>query len=78
MNGHVVEELKTTFTRLLELDDFKLIHKTTLKEVEGWEIMLHTMIISEIEDYLTMIFKLIDLTLMPFIGNQLAIIESNL
>ena len=63
---------------MLEHENFELKNKTTADDVDGWESIMHMMIIGEIEKSFNIKFKLVDLMNMDNIGDLIKSIESNL
>ncbi|GAA4898834.1 acyl carrier protein [Flaviramulus aquimarinus] len=74
----MLADIKTSFVKILEHDNFELNETTTAKDVDGWESITHLLIINEVEKSFNIKFKLMDLMSMENVGDLMAIIEKEL
>ncbi len=74
----ILKKIEEALTTTLEHNNFELTEKTTAEDVDGWESVTHMMIISELENTLSIKFKLMDLMNMNNVGDLMRIIEKEL
>ncbi|GAL67046.1 acyl carrier protein [Jejuia pallidilutea] len=77
-NQDILNKVATSFSRVLEHNNFTLTESTTANDVDGWESITHMMIISDIEKSFNIKFKLMDLMNMDTVGDLIKAIDKEL
>ena len=70
------KKLTSIFRKVFNVDTLELSGELTANDVEGWDSLSHMILIAEIENDLSIRFKLKELNRMRNVGDMLDIIES--
>jgi acyl carrier protein len=74
----VIEKLGRIFRKIFDNDTIILSKETTATDVDNWNSLNHMILVSEIEKYFSIKFKLKELTKMHNVGDMVDIIISKL
>ncbi len=72
----IMKKLNKVFREVFDDDSLKITEKTTAKDVDGWDSLMHITLIAEIEDAFRMKFTMKEVTGMKNVGEMAAIIET--
>ena len=72
----IMKKLNKVFREVFDDDTLKITEKTTAKDVEGWDSLIHITLIGEIEDAFRVKFTMKEVTGMKNVGEMAAIIEA--
>lgn len=72
----IMKKLNKVFREVFDNDTLKITEKTTAKDVEGWDSLIHITLIGEIEDAFRVKFTMKEVTGMKNVGEMAAIIEA--
>ncbi len=74
----VKSELNQIFRTIFKNDELLINEEMTAKDVEGWDSLAHTELITAIEDHFQIKFKLKELTKMNNVGAMIKFIREKL
>jgi acyl carrier protein len=72
------EKLQLILSTILKIDKLTIDDFSSASDVEGWDSLNHMVIITEIEKYFNIRFKLKELNKLTNIGNLISLIELKL
>lgn len=72
----IMKKLNKVFREVFDDDTLKITEKTTAKDVEGWDSLIHITLIGEIEDAFRMKFTMKEVTGMKNVGEMASVIEA--
>jgi acyl carrier protein len=72
------EKLQFILSSVLKFDEFIVEDSLSATDVDGWDSLTHMVIITEIEKYFNIRFKLKELNKLTNIGNLISLIELKL
>jgi acyl carrier protein len=72
------EKLQFILSSVLKFDEFIIEDSLSATDVDGWDSLTHMVIITEIEKYFNIRFKLKELNKLTNIGNLISLIELKL
>lgn len=76
--NEIFEKLTIIFRKIFNDSTLNLTNELTANSVESWDSLTHMLLISEIENYFSIKFKLKDLNKMKNVGDMVEIIVSKL
>lgn len=71
----IMKKLNRVFREVFDDDTLKITEKTTAKDVDGWDSLMHITLIAEVEDAFKVKFTMKEVTGMQNVGEMAAIIE---
>ncbi len=74
----IVEKLKIIISSILKVDNLMMNDTISAKDVEGWDSLSHMVIITEVEKFFKIQFKLKELNRLTNMGNLISLIELKL
>jgi acyl carrier protein len=74
----IVEKLKIIISSILKVDNLMMNDTISAKDVEGWDSLSHMVIITEVEKFFKIQFKLKELNKLTNMGNLISLIELKL
>jgi acyl carrier protein len=72
------KKLQFILSSVLKFDEFIIEDSLSATDVDGWDSLTHMVIITEIEKYFNIRFKLKELNKLTNIGNLISLIELKL
>lgn len=72
----IMKKLNKVFREVFDDDTLKITEKTTSKDVDGWDSLMHITLIAEVEDAFRVKFAMKEVTGMKNVGEMAAIIEA--
>ena len=72
----IMKKLNKVFREVFDDDTLRITEKTTARDVEGWDSLVHITLIGEIEDSFRIKFTMKEVTGMKNVGEMAAIIEA--
>ena len=72
----IMKKLNKVFREVFDDDTLKITEKTTSKDVDGWDSLMHITLIAEVEDAFFVKFAMKEVTGMKNVGEMAAIIEA--
>lgn len=72
----IMKKLNKVFREVFDDDSLKITEKTTSKDVDGWDSLMHITLIAEVEDAFRVKFTMKEVTGMKNVGEMAAIIEA--
>lgn len=72
----IMKKLNKVFREVFDDDTLKITEKTTSKDVDGWDSLMHITLIAEVEDAFHVKFAMKEVTGMKNVGEMAAIIEA--
>ena len=72
----IMKKLNKVFREVFDDDTLKITEKTTSKDVDGWDSLMHITLIAEVEDAFFVEFAMKEVTGMKNVGEMAAIIEA--
>ncbi|MBQ3079372.1 MAG: acyl carrier protein [Clostridia bacterium] len=70
-----LKKLQRVFREVFDDSSIKLTEKTTAKDVDGWDSLMHITLIAEVEDAFGVKFSMKEVTGMKNIGEMVQLIE---
>jgi acyl carrier protein len=77
-NINIFNKLTPIFRATFNNDSLILTHELTANDVENWDSLTHMLLITEIEDFFSIKFKLKELNKMRNVGDMVDIINSKI
>ena len=77
-NINIYNKLTPIFRATFNNDSLVLTHELTANDVENWDSLTHMLLITEIEDFFSIKFKLKELNKMRNVGDMVDIINSKI
>ena len=77
-NINIFNKLTPIFRATFNNDSLVLTHELTANDVENWDSLTHMLLITEIEDFFSIKFKLKELNKMRNVGDMVDIINSKI
>lgn len=71
----IMKKLNGIFREVFDDDTLKISEKTTAKDVDGWDSLMHITLIAETEEAFHVKFTMKEITGMKNVGEMAAIIE---
>ncbi|MBR3929605.1 MAG: acyl carrier protein [Clostridia bacterium] len=75
MNAEILKKLTKVFKEVFDDASLKISEKTTAKDVEGWDSLMHITLIAEVEDAFRVRFSMKEVTGMKNVGEMIDLIE---
>ena len=76
--SQIVEHIKIILERVLKHNRFDIHEELTASMVDGWDSLTHMVIITEIEKFFSVQFKLKEINRLKNMGNLIELIQSKL
>jgi acyl carrier protein len=76
--NEILEKLTTVFRRVFNDNKLEISSELSANDVDGWNSLSHMILITEIENEFSIIFKLKDLNKMKNVGEMIDIIKLKL
>lgn len=77
-NIEIVNKLTYIFRRIFNDNSLLLTNELTANDIEGWDSLTHMLLITDIENFFSIKFKLKDLNKMRNVGEMVNIISQKL
>lgn len=71
----IMKKLNRVFREVFDDETLKITEKTSAKDVDGWDSLMHITLIAEVEDAFHVKFTMKEVTGMQNVGEMAAIIE---
>ena len=72
----IMKKLNKVFREVFDDDTLKITEKTTAKDVDGWDSLIHVTLIAEIEDAFRVKFTMKEVIGLKNVGEMASIIEA--
>ena len=72
----IMKKLNRVFREVFDDDTLKITEKTTAKDVDGWDSLIHVTLIAEIEDAFRVKFTMKEVIGLKNVGEMASIIEA--
>lgn len=72
----IMKKLNRVFREVFDDDTLKITEKTTAKDVDGWDSLIHVTLIAEIEDAFHVKFTMKEVIGLKNVGEMASIIEA--
>jgi len=74
-SADIMKKLTLVFREVFDDSSIKLTEKTTAKDIDGWDSLMHITLIAEVEDAFRVKFSMKEVTGMKNIGEMVQLIE---
>lgn len=71
----IMKKLNRVFREVFDDETLKITEKTSAKDVDGWDSLMHITLIAEVEDAFHVKFSMKEVTGMQNVGEMAALIE---
>lgn len=71
----IMKKLNRVFREVFDDDSLKITEKTSAKDVDGWDSLMHITLIAEVEDAFHVKFSMKEVTGMQNVGEMASLIE---
>ena len=71
-----MKKLNKVFKEVFDDESLKITEKTTAKDVDGWDSLMHITLIAEVEDAFHVKFSMKEVTGMKNVGEMAKLIEA--
>lgn len=71
-----MKKLNKVFKEVFDDESLKITEKTTAKDVDGWDSLMHITLIAEVEDAFHVKFAMKEVTGMKNVGEMVKLIEA--
>ena len=71
----IMKKLNKVFKEVFDDESLKITEKTTAKDVDGWDSLMHITLIAEVEDAFHVKFSMKEVTGMKNVGEMAKLIE---
>lgn len=72
----IMKKLSKVFKEVFDDESLKITEKTTAKDVDGWDSLMHITLIAEVEDAFRIKFSMKEVTGMKNVGEMAKLIEA--
>lgn len=72
----IMKKLNKVFKEVFDDESLKITEKTTAKDVDGWDSLMHITLIAEVEDAFHVKFSMKEVTGMKNVGEMAKLIEA--
>lgn len=72
----IMKKLNKVFREVFDDETLKVSEKTTAKDVDGWDSLMHITLIAEVEDAFHVKFSMKEVTGMKNVGEMARLIEA--
>jgi len=72
----IMKKLNKVFKEVFDDESLKITEKTTAKDVDGWDSLMHITLIAEVEDAFHVKFSMKEVTGMKNVGEMVKLIEA--
>lgn len=72
----IMKKLSKVFKEVFDDESLKITEKTTAKDVDGWDSLMHITLIAEVEDAFRVKFSMKEVTGMKNVGEMAKLIEA--
>jgi acyl carrier protein len=78
MKEQVLKEVTEVYRKVLKQPELELKPETTANDVEGWDSLNHTILMSEVQKHFNIKFALKEMIKFRNIGDMLSVIEEKI
>ena len=71
----IMKKLNRVFREVFDDDSLRITEKTSAKDVDGWDSLMHITLIAEVEDAFHVKFSMKEVTGMQNVGEMASLIE---
>jgi len=72
----IMKKLNKVFKEVFDDESLKITEKTTAKDVDGWDSLMHITLIAEVEDAFHVKFSMKEVTGMKNVGEMVKLIKA--